>query len=91
MASTQKSTRYWLTDSKTADDGAVILHVSSRDAAEARWGAFRRCAPEFPDYDFWRWVLEHRERWPDSVSEEDVSKMRLEYEKTIGESGKGEL
>jgi len=84
MASTKKSTRYWLAKSQMADDGAVILHVSSRDPAEARWGSVRRCAPEFPGYGFWRWVLEHRQRWPDSVSEDEVSRMQREYEETTG-------
>ena len=78
------STRYWLADSQIASDDTVILHLSGKDPGHARWGEVRRYRPGFPDYEFWRWVLEHKDRWADTISEEDVSRMRLEYEAALG-------
>jgi hypothetical protein len=84
MDTADDSTRYWLADSQIASDGAVILRLSAKDPGHARWGGVRRYQPGFPDYGFWRWVLEHKDRWADTISEEDVSRMRLEYEATLG-------
>ena len=84
MDTASNSTRYWLADSQIASDDAVILHLSAKDPGQARWGGVRRYQPNFPDYGFWRWVLEHKDQWADTVSDEDVSKMRIEYEKTLG-------
>jgi len=78
------STRYWLADSQIASDGAVILRLSAKDPGRARRGGVRRYQPGFPDYEFWRWVLEHKDQWADTISEEDVPRMRLEYEATLG-------
>jgi hypothetical protein len=84
METANNSTRYWLADSQIASDGAVILRLTTKDPGQARWGGFRRCQAGFPDYAFWRWVLDHKNQWADTVSEEDVSRMRLQYEKSLG-------
>ena len=78
------STCYWLSESQIVPDGAVVLRLSAKQLGQARWGGVRRYQPGFPDYEFWRWVLEHRDRWADTVSENEISKMRIEYDKTIG-------
>jgi hypothetical protein len=80
MKNTNSTARYSLASSEIAPDGAVILILSAQAPDQARWGRVRRCQPGFPDYGFWRWVLDHKDRWPETVSDEDVSKMRREYE-----------
>jgi hypothetical protein len=84
METENNSMRYRLADSEIAADGAVILRLTTKDPSQARWGEFRRCQAGFPDYAFWRWVLDHKHQWADTVSEEDISRMRLQYEKSLG-------
>ena len=77
------STEYQLADSRIAPD-EVILHLSAKDPGQTRWGGVRRYQPGNPDYGFWRWVLEHKDQWADTISEEEVFNMRIEYGKILG-------
>jgi len=75
-------THFWPESAEVQADGTVVIRITGRKRARGRW--FRRVALESGDYGFWRWVVENKHRWPDSVSDADLPAIRAEYERQAG-------
>jgi len=84
MCDPSDTTHYWPERAEVQDDGVVVIRVTGRERVGGRWGGIRRFAARSPDYGFWRWVVENKERWPSSFSDADLPAMRAEYERQAG-------
>jgi len=78
IADTNPITFYWPTMSEVALDGTITMRATGYDE-EAHWTGVRHFAPDTSDYLFWRWVVEHRSRWPQFFSDRDLPKLREEF------------
>jgi len=83
MKDSRNVEHYRLESSEIDADGAVIIRLTGWEHHSGRYGAIRRYRPDSPDHDFWRWVVAHKDRWPDSFSEADLPIIRQEYESDV--------
>jgi hypothetical protein len=75
-------TFYWPSVCCIMDDRTVAIRATGYDEEGAHWTGERRWSSDSPDYGFWRWIFEHKERWGNRgfFSDTDLATLRAEYE-----------
>jgi hypothetical protein len=65
------------------EDLTVAIRATGWDEKGWHWTGERRWASDSPDYPFWHWIVQHKERWEKLgfFSDQDLLTLRAEYEK----------
>jgi hypothetical protein len=76
------STWYWREWHSFDADGNLAMKVSGWQADGVRWSGQLECAPNDPDYPFWRWVLFQSSFKSDLINETELAELRARFAKT---------
>ena len=77
-------THYWPESAEVQADGTINIRITGWEPGRGHWGGSCKIKLESPEYDFWRWVVENKVRWPNSFTNADLPSMRAEHAEKSG-------
>jgi len=72
-------TWYWREWHSFDVTGKLTMKVSGWQADDIRWSGQLECAPDDPDYAFWKWVLLQSGCTSDLIDETEVAELRARF------------
>lgn len=76
----EEMTFYWLPSMSLQEDGKIWMKVSGY-RGEEHWSGAHAVLREQADYDFWLWLLSHKEHNPELIDDKQIEEIKSDWQR----------